>query len=493
MSVTSLPAPPRAVRALALLLALGSARTLPADPPSGAPERAAVDAAIDRGARWLLAEQRPDGSFGGGGEALGETALAALALLHAGLTGRGDDPEERRVQRTLAWLDREGPGRERARDRDPGTYATALLLLVLDARGRAQDRPRLQRLVDLLARTQARNGQWGYAGEPGDTGRGGPEVGDNSNTQLALLALGTAVGAGLTVPEETLSRARGWWVGSRAAHGGHGYASGGASSQPSGSMTAAAVACLAVLEAARPPGAPLDRELVSAREAALRWLTLNYDLQRNPGPAQGVQGQRQRNAGRGWLHYYLWTLERAFVLAERERVAGRSWFDEGTAQLLRSQTRDGSWVAEAPLYATCFALLFLTRAAPPPRAFTPPPRAPGAVTPAPAPSPDGAPPPPGAPAPVPADPRQNPPPAPAELVRRALAEGPASLLRLAEALGDPEPAVRQRALEALTALLPEERLEGVDRHPLARGRLLLWLRRNQRWLHARDGRFALLP
>lgn len=492
-------------------LALGGQRARgepPAPAPAGPVERAAVDRAIEAGVRWLLAEQRPDGAFGGSGEdALGETALSALALQHAGVREGGSSAGDRALTRTLAWIDRQGPGRAGARDRDPGTYTTALLLLVLRERGREADRPRMQRLADLLVRTQAQNGQWGYAGEPGDTGRGGPEVGDNSNTQFALLALGAAVGEGLAVERACLDRALGWWLGAQAEDGGFGYASGGSrASAATGSMTAAGLACLAVLEACRGEvvagGAGAAAALRRAQERAAELLARTYSVSRNFGPAPGGVGQRQKNAGRGWPHYYLWTLERALVLAGHERLvppgagpgAGHDWFPDGTRHLLGTQREDGSWVAEAPLYATCFALLFLTRAADPARAFTPPARSTGPVTP----GPRAAPPAPDAPSGTPAagpdeppDPRAVPPPAPDELARRALRAGPGSLALLVRALDDEDAGVRRRALEALTLLLGAERVEGADRHPLARGRLLLWVRRHARLLVAREGRFVL--
>jgi len=55
----------------------------------------------------------------------------------------------------------------------------------------------------------------------------------------------------------------------------------------------------------------------------------------------------------------------------------------------------------------------------------------------------------------------------------------------------PGHAVRRRADEALRALLPDALTEGVDRHPLRRGRLTLRLRRDARDLVLQNGRFVL--
>ena len=51
--------------------------------------------------------------------------------------------------------------------------------------------------------------------------------------------------------------------------------------------------------------------------------------------------------------------------------------------------------------------------------------------------------------------------------------------------------MRQRCWEALTELLPDERTFRADRHPLARGRLAAWLRKNERFLQLVGGRFVI--
>lgn len=480
---------PRAARRLAAwavlgLLWLGTPGAAGAAEP---PSTAAVDAALERGVAWLLSEQRPDGAFGTGAleEALGSTLLATLALQHAGLREDGPTAQDRALARALALADRLGPGRPRVADVDPGTYTTSLLALVLRARGREQDRPRMARLRDLLLRTQAQNGQWGYRGEPGTSGRGGPESGDHSNLQFALLALGALAAEGADVAPEPLARARAWVLSAQRPDGGIGYGSGGSTaSAPSGSMTAAGIANLALVEALAGREDPLAR---AAIDRALAWLADGWRPDRNPGPAPGTPGERQRNAGRGWVHYGLWTLERACVLAGHERLGSHDWYAEGAAHLLASQREDGSWVGEAPLYATCFALLFLTRAADPPRVFTQRPRTLGEVT------PQAGPPAPGVEpvAPAPADPRATPPLPPDVLLARARAEGPAALLRLVRALEDRDAAVRQRAHEALSGLLEPALLEGVAERALPRNRLALWVQRHRHALVLEGGRFVL--
>ncbi len=481
--------PPRPARLPLLALGIGvlvasGGVGRAAEPP---PSPAAIDEAIDRGVAWLVGEQEPTGAFDTGSRALGHTALAVYALLHAGLEERTSRP----LGRALAYLDRTGPGRTRRPDREARTYETALLVLVLCDRGRQEDRERTGRLVRVLERMQASNGQWSY-----ELGHERPTAGDNSNAQFAVLALGAAVGDGVPVDPEALHRAWGWWRTSSGRDGGFGYASGGApDSQSTGSMTAAGIASLAILEAAFAGASTVvgekDRAVASrALSRAVDRLAEGFSVETNFGPAQGGAGQRQRNAGRGWLHYYLWSVERAMVLAGRETIGGRDWYAEGARRLLATQAKDGSWRGELPLYATSFALLFLTRAADPPRAFTPREDAPGrAVTPGPEPPPATplAPAPPGAPLEALLAANVT----PDVLLSRALDEGPPCLDLLVRALEDPDGGVRRRANELLRLLLGDERVGLADRHPLARGRLALWVRRNRRFLVARDGRFVL--
>ncbi len=481
---------------LALMPAVAGAKEAPPVTP------ASVDAAIERGVDWLLEEQRPDGSFATGGQALGQTALAVFALQHAGLREEQEGKPADRLRRSLRFIDRNGPGRGRGRLVDPGTYTTSLLVLVLRERARERDRPRLQALVDLLVRTQADNGQWWYFGRPGKQAKTGPESGDNSNTQFALLALGVAQADGFKVPGETFDRARAWYDGSIQTDGGHGYAAGGATKSSSvGSMTAAALACYSVLDvarprpdAAKPPTTPNPTKAPEVLVKAHDWLEQHYSVKRNHGPAKGQAGQRQRKGGRGWLHYYLWTLERAMVLFGSERIGGHDWYREGAAQLLGTQKKDGSWRGEKPLYATSFALLFLTRAADPPRAFTPRPPDTGArpttgdeqESPSPAPPPRPGDLPPGTP-----DDWLDMELDPGVLARWVRRLGAKCLPTLVGALQDPKPERRQRAWEVLSAVLPDDLIFRADRHPLARGRLMGYVRRYAPHFELVEGRFVI--
>lgn len=443
------------------------------------PER--IDAAIERGVAWLLEEAKPQGDHGD----VGKTALAAFTLHHCGLRETQDGRQAKRLRKTMRWLDRFGHGRRPRREPKAQTYDLALELMLLRVRGRAADRPRMLRLVEELCARQARNGQWWY------DGLDAPHIdaGDNSNTQFALLGLGHAQAAGLEVPRATWQRARSWWIGSAGRQGGYGYASGGSpKSAATGSMTAAGIACLALCDAAlaepdADPGRVASRK---ARTQATAFLARVFSVTKNHGPTVARKKQRQRNAGRGWLHYYLWSVERAMVLAEQEQLGELDWYTAGAARLIETQRKDGSWRQEMPLYATCFALLFLTRAADPPRVFTPTAHDRRRPTPA-VTGPSGGTT--GPPAGSVADWLVEDLPV-GTLAARCRVAGAGCLPPLVAALDAKDRTVRRRAWEALTELLPAARIARADRHPLARGRLALWIRLHAPDLVLRDGRFV---
>src|SRR5947209_5876187 len=111
----------------------------------------------------------------------GETALALLALLNAGV--KPDDPA---VQRGLKYLRTVEPQH---------TYVAGLQTMVFAAAGKDVDRVRIQRNIDWLVEARVMHGNalqgWGYTQNSGGA--------DNSNTQYALLGLHDGHQAGAKV------------------------------------------------------------------------------------------------------------------------------------------------------------------------------------------------------------------------------------------------------------------------------------------------------
>src|SRR6516165_6162170 len=146
--------------------------TLPAQNRSEEPLVERVRAAIEKGVRYLKSVEKGTQKWEqditvAGTRPGGETALALLALLNAGV--KPNDPV---VERGLEYLRRIEP---------KDTYVVGLQTMVYAEVGDPRDGPRIQNNVDWLIRARVyRNGQlrgWGYREEGGTA--------DNSNTQYA--------------------------------------------------------------------------------------------------------------------------------------------------------------------------------------------------------------------------------------------------------------------------------------------------------------------
>jgi hypothetical protein len=140
-----------------------------------------------------------------------------------------------------------------------------------------------------------------------------------------------------------------------------------------GSMTTGGLSSLLTLKAVLDEQGMLEpalrRRLDQAAWDAIAWLARHYDLTTNPP------------VGALWHYYYLYGLERALVIAQKRLLGSHDWWSEGARLLVAAQTEDGAWRPPSPLLGfggpggpgaapydtalldTCFALLFLRRAA----------------------------------------------------------------------------------------------------------------------------------
>jgi hypothetical protein len=132
-----------------------------------------------------------------------------------------------------------------------------------------------------------------------------------------------------------------------------------------GSMTSSGIIalCIAKSELERSPKSWRPRR--DAVEIAIRdgcaWLAKHFRPQANPGSG-------------GWKYYYLYSVERAGVLAGTYRFGAHDWWDEGAIHLFKVQEPAGTWPDAqglSRLSRTCFALLFLERATVPLVPFPP--------------------------------------------------------------------------------------------------------------------------
>jgi hypothetical protein len=328
---------------------------------------AKVDAAVERGAKYLVAAHNSGGASHPEQGAFSLDELVLYTLLHA-----GTDPKDPAVARLVDRIT------TKAIDR---TYHAAVTAMALEAYDARSYQWRIAQCAQFLVDNQANNGQWSYgkpiklpsnvpSGPPSGGGGAstkslpairikrqskGPEVGDNSNSQYAALGLRACAKASVTVPDETVALAAKWWEGAQQADGGWGYGEdGGAVESSYGAMTAGGTASLHILK-------EMQKQKSDAARRGLDWMAANLDFGRNPG---------YRSAWM-WQFYWIYAVERAGDLAGVDRIGTHWWYAEGAEYLFGAQKGDGSWIGLSgdgkesvggAVADTCFAILFLRRA-----------------------------------------------------------------------------------------------------------------------------------
>jgi hypothetical protein len=403
------------------LLAIPLAAVLLLASAAPAAEDANVRKAIDRGVAALKKLQE-GGPRGGGAYGAGIPALAGLTLLECGI--KADDP----IINKLA-----GPLRKECVELTH-TYSLALAIMFFDKLGDPRDVPLIQTMGLRLLTGQNDTGGWSYtcgetptkeetslldkltSGIPApdastppkpddsffkqppplpaelqdavdriekqrnaaaknkdvDAGkRGFFGVGDNSNTQFAILGLWVAGRHGVPV-RKAVERIEKRFRVTQNADGGWSYAPmlGRGGDHSTASMTCAGLLALAVSHGA-------------VNQAVLRTdpKTPPNKLPRDPGRDPAVKAAlialgtaighpvNPKTVGRGGLagihkgFYFLWSVERVAVAYSLPTIGNKDWYTWGAQLLLASQGADGSWGGErGGDIDTCFALLFLRRA-----------------------------------------------------------------------------------------------------------------------------------
>jgi len=327
-----------------------------------------VDAAIEKGKQWLLAEkQRPRTS-----------ELVLYTLKHAGL-----DPQHE-VFQSLLQSCLEEPLEE--------TYNVSILAMFLSEFNPSKYQEKIAECCQFLVDNQFDEGLWSYGApttfapfvrtpsasrdvatpskprgavkvdasarpksiiqikrQAGVAGQGKNKGGDNSNTQYAALGLRACMEANVFPPQETLVRAKSYWEKTQHPDGGWGYGT-----TPSyGSMTLGGLASLILYKTYLKEPWQADERVVKGFE----WVTENFSVDGNP----------KRETHR--YFYYMYALERLGIFGERTTFGAHDWYREGANKLLALQRPEGNWAGSdftgGTAADTCFAILFLRRATPP--------------------------------------------------------------------------------------------------------------------------------
>jgi len=162
------------------------------------------EAALERGLKWLAANQGPEGNWTTND--LGLVSMGALAFFAAGhLPGHG--PQGEPPQRALDYVisNAKPSGLLNIADEKRGMYNHGLSTFVLgQVYGMSMDErvgPLLDRTLQLIAQTQCRDGGWDYVARPQARGH------DLSLAVMQAKALRSAVDSGLDVPPEVIELA----------------------------------------------------------------------------------------------------------------------------------------------------------------------------------------------------------------------------------------------------------------------------------------------
>jgi hypothetical protein len=293
----------------------------------------AAERSIERGLKWLVAQQHEDGGFGVG-PLRGNVAvcgLAGMAMMSGGSTpGRG--PYGAQINRCIDYLLSNtqpsgfiaGPDASRGPMYGHG-FATMFSAECYGMSPRPELREKLARAVTIIINAQNKEGGWRYQPVRADA--------DISVTVCQIMALRAAHNAGLSVPNETIDRAVDYVKRSQNADGGFMYMiQGGESAFP---RSAAAVAALFSAGVYQGP------EITKG---------LDYLMQFLP-----AEGPTRHESYYFYAHYYA-------VQAMWQAGGPRwdRWYPAIRDDLIGRQREDGSWLdPTGNEYAAAMALIVL--------------------------------------------------------------------------------------------------------------------------------------
>lgn len=289
-----------------------------------------IRTAVTRGLSWLAKNQQPEGTFTGGGDNIGISALAGIAMLSDGsLPGEG--PYGPACDKTLGYILKNCQESGLVASQNYGSpmyghgFASLFLAEAYGQTSRPDVKEKLQNAIRLLVQTQNREGGWRYQPVPNDA--------DISVTICQIMALRAARNAGIKVPKLTIDRAIDYVKKSQEPDGGFSYMlNSRGSAFP---RSAAGVACLFY-------AGIYDGEEI---KKGVKYLMNN--LPGKPG-------------GSAEYHYYYGNY---YAVQAMFLAGGDAWAAYWPAickELLAKQQADGSWQGEAgTAYATSMACIIL--------------------------------------------------------------------------------------------------------------------------------------
>ncbi len=300
----------------------------------GAPELTEeASTAIDRGLKFLLQTQKPNGSWDSDGEGGREIAITSLAMMafmaNAHFPGFGKYGEE--MDNAKAFM------MKRAKERKDGylgstMYEHGLATLALsEIWGMTKDRDdddavqkAVEKAVEVIKRSQNPGGGWRYQPKA-DGGE------DSSVTAMVFIALASARQAGVMVENEVIEKFRRYVKGARdGSTGGFSYA-------PNGNG-GTSIPCTAGIAYAGQLAGMRDTEVING---AIRLL------------------KKQENIFNGCGHYFYCHYYAIQAMVQTSDKEYDNWYPKIRDALIAKQGADGSWHKKEK-YGTPMAIIILS-------------------------------------------------------------------------------------------------------------------------------------
>jgi hypothetical protein len=274
-------------------------------------------AAVQRGLAFLATRQHQDGSYGAD---VYQGHVAVTAFVSRAMMGSGSKPGEgpygQRLSKSLAYLlgRVQESGLITSKDaNEPAPmygHAFALMFLAECQRAAPKDdvKEKIDRAVQLIVKSQNKEGGWRYLPKPGDA--------DLSVTVTQLMALAAARDAGVDVPKPVIDRAIDYVKKSQNSDGGFRYLLQGGTS----GFARSAAAVTALYRA----GAGDCEEVRKGSDYVARF------------PAAETVGQPE-------VFYFYGDYYAAQVMCHLEKATWERWSAAVRDRLLEQQGKDGSW------------------------------------------------------------------------------------------------------------------------------------------------------
>jgi hypothetical protein len=319
---------------------------------------AAVGKAIQKGVKFLYAQQQGDGSWkdpGGGGldilknNRVDDRQVGGVGLNTYALLASGEKVGDPRIVKALEWLEKQNT---------MWTYGVSLRTQAYMEAAKHNTKYIRQLFLDarILIRVGGRGpkplGSYGYRL---DGAKDGFKNSDPSNGQYGVLGVWGAHQFRGEVPRQYWLAVMTYWRRMQQADGGWKY--GGGDKHSSGTMTAAGLAtmfvCIDALMYSQFSRCQRTEE-VAVLKKALEWFDRNFP--------KTLSDENLCHGGHGGMYYYLFGVERV-GLASGYRYFGKAdWYRLGAQWLLSQQQGNGSWKGKyGETTSTAYALLFLSR------------------------------------------------------------------------------------------------------------------------------------